>query len=346
MTIARHTYSPREVGFFVEAALSPLSVSSVEWSDNGGVVEIYTTPDPLHTLRDINNWTKFSKPGSSGSFDAPAGTRKIAIGATSHDANDPSLVTIISDGLTNMEQARIYGVDQLAIPTPAAPAPLPGTPFAHFDLSDLSTLFQTAGTGSPVTTHGQTIHHIVDKQANMSDLDPNFGSSRVWDSAFGGIGGGDLTASNWRSASVPSMSNGEWTILVVFEMQSDVNGGWWAYAGTPNLANFTAGDDLVFATNSGDLVWDGVGEDTPYSTLLGLIMQADASSLLGYRSDLSGSKLPDAAWTFEELDGVGAMGLGPLVGSMTCGELILWDSQPTIPDIKDYAGDKWSFAWA
>jgi len=63
VTTSRHTHSPREVGFFVEAALSPLSVSSVEWSDNGGVVEIYTTPDPLHTLRDIDNWTRFTKPG-------------------------------------------------------------------------------------------------------------------------------------------------------------------------------------------------------------------------------------------------------------------------------------------
>lgn len=83
MTVARHTYKAREVGFFSEVALSPLSVSSVEWDDKKGVVEIYTTTDPLHTLRDIDNWTKFFKPGASGSFDVPAGTRKIAIEATS-----------------------------------------------------------------------------------------------------------------------------------------------------------------------------------------------------------------------------------------------------------------------
>ena len=116
MTTSRHTRSPREVGFFIEAALSPLSVSSVEWLDNSGVVEIYTTPDPLHTLRDIENWTKFAKPGGSGTFDVPAGTRKIAVEAASHDADDASAVTIVSDGRTNMEQARIYGVDQLDSP--------------------------------------------------------------------------------------------------------------------------------------------------------------------------------------------------------------------------------------
>jgi hypothetical protein len=255
-------------------------------------------------------------------------------------------VTVVSDSLTNMEQARIYGVDQLDVPVPSVPAPLPGTPFANFDWSDLSTLFQTAGTGSPVTTHGQTIHHIVDKQANMSDANANFGSSRIWDSAFGGIGGGEVVASNWGSTSVPSMSNGEWTILYVFEAQSDLNGGWWAYAGVPNINNIAATDNIGFNTASGDLVWDGAAEDTPYGTLLGLIVQADAGSLLGYRSDLSGSKLPDAAWVFEELEGVGAMGIGSLAGGMTCGQLVLWDSQPTIPEIKDYAADKWSFAWA
>ncbi len=226
-----------------------------------------------------------------------------------------------------------------------APPPLPGTPFAHFDWSDLTTLFQTAGTGSPVTTNGQTIHHIVDKQATMSDANPNFGSSRTWDSSFGGIGGGDLSASTWISSSVPSMSNGEWTILMVMELQSDVNGGLWSYAGTPNIGNFVATDNMGFNTNSGDLVWDGASEDTPYGTLLGLIVQADAGDIFGYRSDISGSKGPDGAWVFEELDGVGAMGFGPFVGSMTWGESVLWDSQPTIQSIKDYSAGKWGFSW-
>lgn len=463
MTIARHAYKAREVGFFVEAALSPLSTTSVEWDDKQGVVEIYTTPDPLHTLRDIANWTKFTKPGSSGSFDVPAGTRKVAIEATSSpvvgeplllfaqgarsfrmlfafnepswpdsvieldddpgnnwrelgfnvgdiarvdntflmlpefegdyeiisfnvasgtsgttndpwarvrrvdgktipEFDDPGLAdfyiipkitsgvfptaVVVSDGLTNMEQARIYGVDQLDASVVPPPAPLPGTPFANFDWSDLSTLFQTAGTGSPVTTHGQAIHHIVDIQANMSDANANFGTTRTWDSAFGGIGGGDLVASNWVSTSVPSTSSGEWTILVVAELQSNLNGGWWAYAGVPALNNLIATDEMFFATSSGDIHWDQVGEETPYGTLFGLIIQADAGSILGYRSDISGSEGPDAAWVFEELDGVGAMSVGPFTGDMTWGQLVIWDSQPTIPEIKDYAGDKWSFAWA
>lgn len=84
MGISRHTYRAREVGFFAEAALSPHGEPhTVEWDDKKGVVEIYTTPDPLLTLRDIDSWTKFTKPGSSGTFNVPAGARKLAVEATS-----------------------------------------------------------------------------------------------------------------------------------------------------------------------------------------------------------------------------------------------------------------------
>lgn len=123
MTTSRHTRSPREVGFFVEAALSPLSVASVEWHVRGGSLRIYTTPDPLHTLRDIANWTQFVPPLEDGVFNVPADTRKVAVEAKTHSASNPSVVTVISDGLTNMEQARIYGVDQLDSPITAPPFP-------------------------------------------------------------------------------------------------------------------------------------------------------------------------------------------------------------------------------
>jgi len=170
VTIARHTYSSREVGFFVEAALSPLSVTSVEWSDNGGLVEIYTTPDPLHTLRDIANWTKFSKPGGSGSFDAPAGTRKIAIEATSHDANDPSVVTVASDGVTNMEQARLYGVDQLNVTL----VPLLPPDFANllfwFDVNDISTLWKDQAGTIPILTDLDVINRIDNKGSDTVNV--------------------------------------------------------------------------------------------------------------------------------------------------------------------------------
>lgn len=168
MSISRHTYTSREVGFFVEAALSPLSVTSVEWSDNGGVVEIYTTPDPLHTLRDINNWTKFSKPGSSGSFDVPADTRKIAIAATSHDANDPSLVTVVSDGLTNMELARLYGVDQLDIP--ALLPPDIDNLLYWFDVNDISTLWKDQAGTMPITTDLDVINRIDNKGSDTTNI--------------------------------------------------------------------------------------------------------------------------------------------------------------------------------
>lgn len=121
MTTSRHTHFAREVGFFVEAALSPASVASVEWADNGGTVEIYYTADPIQTIRGIATWTQFTKPGSSGTFDAPLGTRKIAIEATSADAQDPSSVTVVRDGVGDMEQARLYGVDQLDSPIVVPP---------------------------------------------------------------------------------------------------------------------------------------------------------------------------------------------------------------------------------
>lgn len=315
MTVARHTYKAREVGFFAEVALSPLSVSSVEWDDKKGVVEIYTTPDPLHTLRDIANWTKFTKPGSSGSFDVPAGTRKIAIEATSApvvgeplrifdqgdqsfrmlfrtgqdnwpdsvieldtfaspgwiehgfsvgdvcrisnpfllaeefigdyeitsfnvapkssgttvddwarvrrvdgktmpNVDDPGLAdfdmipqatsnvfptaVVISDGLIDMEQARLYGVDQLDSPVPP-PAP-PVMPFATtaelwYDFTDVSTLFQNTGGSTPVTLTGHPIRFVANKGLNVSAGAPlkRLAGAAVditWDSDVGGFGAG------------------------------------------------------------------------------------------------------------------------------------------------------------
>lgn len=193
MTVAKHTYSAREIGFFVEAALSPLSVSSVEWADNGGVVEIYTTPDPLHTLRDIANWTKFTKPGSSGTFDVPAGTRKIAIEATSHDPNDASVVTVISDGVTNMEQARLYGVDQLTVPV----SPLLPPDFANllywFDVNDISTLWKDQAGTMPIALDQDLINRIDNKGSdtvNVPYLHDRLGGGTVppiyWATDFGG----------------------------------------------------------------------------------------------------------------------------------------------------------------
>jgi len=170
MSISRHTYSPREIGFFVEAALSPLSATSVEWADNSGTVEIYTTPDPLHTLRDIANWTKFTKPGSSGSFDVPAGTRKVAIEATSVDANDQPSVVVVSDGVTNMEQARLYGVDQLTIPSFGNPADYPALVLADMGASFGSFFEMQDGTISPLTDTGP------DASVDMIAKDPGITS--------------------------------------------------------------------------------------------------------------------------------------------------------------------------
>lgn len=168
MSISRHTHSPREIGFFVEAALSPLSVSSVEWSDNGGNVEIYTTDDPLRTLRDINNWTKFDKPGASGTFDAPAGTRKVAIEATSVDANDQPSVTVVSDGRTNMEQARLYGVDQLDYPG-KRPPPFFENVQHWFDFDDADTMFADTAGLIPITS-GDEILRINNKGSDGQPL--------------------------------------------------------------------------------------------------------------------------------------------------------------------------------
>lgn len=170
MTIARHTYSPREVGFFVEAALSPSSAATVEWNDNGGEVEIYYTDDPLLTLRALTTWTKFTKPGSSGSTVLPLGTRKAAIECTSHDPDDPSVGVIVQDSVTNMEQARIYGVDQLDSPVTVSPADYPALVLADMGASFGSFFEMQDGTISPLTDTGP------DASVDMIAKDPGITS--------------------------------------------------------------------------------------------------------------------------------------------------------------------------
>ena len=166
MTIARHTHSPREVGFFVEAALSPSSAATVEWNDNGGEVEIYYTDDPLQTLWGLATWTKFTKPGSSGSTVLPSGTRKAAIECTSHDPDDPSIGVIVQDGVTNMEQARIYGVDQLDR-LPLLPAL--GDLIFHYDFSDPTQVFSDVG-GTIPAVDGGGIARINNKGSDPTNL--------------------------------------------------------------------------------------------------------------------------------------------------------------------------------
>jgi len=258
VTTSRHTHSPREVGFFVEAALSPLSVSSVEWSDNGGVVEIYTTPDPLHTLRDIDNWTRFTKPGSSGTFNLPADTRKVAIEATSHDTNDPSAVTVVSDGVTNMEQARLYGVDQLDSPSLIVAA-FPSGSLIHYDATDLSTLFQdTAGT-VPVAVDGDPVRRVNNK-GSIGGFTSRATQNPEWDTGLNAAGG-ILHSGNNRlvqNFALQDFSGGYTMMTAAFPTLGSLTQNWWAWDGfrfslaqnvTDHMAGRIAGSD--FSTGPG-----------------------------------------------------------------------------------------------
>lgn len=165
MSFARHRYSPREVGFFVEAALSPLSVSSIEWDDKSGNVEIRYAANPLASLRGIAEWVSFVKPGATGVFNVPAGTRKVAIECTSHDPDDPSVVTVVTDGLTNMEQARIYGVDRLTLP----PGPPSNSLIHWFDFADEQTVYQDVA-GTQPAQDGDPIRRVNNKGSDPTPL--------------------------------------------------------------------------------------------------------------------------------------------------------------------------------
>lgn len=246
MSVSRHTYAAREVGFFVEAAVSPWSVASVEWIDNGGVVEIYHTTDPLQTIRGIASWTKFTKPGSSGTFDAPQGTRKIAIEAASVDAQSPSSVAIIRDGVSNMEQARLYGVDQLDSPITAPPIPFfPNQADLqhHYDYTDINTLWQDSGLSVPITANGQTIIGVTDKGAGAVNLNKGL-TNRVFDnvsfpfSVAGGDGNGAGVNSGFVSGAFPPPQ----TFFVVYQVNVDSVGDVISLEGTSGFKISTKGD--------------------------------------------------------------------------------------------------------
>ncbi len=84
MSVSRHTYRLTEVGFGVEAALSPHGEPhSLEFDEKFGALRVIHTSNPLATLRAGSEWEELTLPTSPGTVVIPSGTRKIAIEATS-----------------------------------------------------------------------------------------------------------------------------------------------------------------------------------------------------------------------------------------------------------------------
>jgi len=161
----------------------------------------------------------------------PAGTRKIAIEATSHDANDPSSVTVVSDGKTNMEQARLYGVDQLDSPSLIVSA-FPSGALIHYDATDLSTVWQnTAGT-TPVTTDGDPLQR-VDNKGSIGGFASRATAHPEWDTGEN-ASGGILCSGNNRlvqNFALQDFSGGYTAMTAAVPTLGSLTQNWWAWAG-------------------------------------------------------------------------------------------------------------------
>ena len=356
----RHAYSLRkQIGFDVELALSALGEPhQVELDDQGGAydLEVIITTDPLASLRADSAWSVFAvTPGVPTAV--PLGTRKLAVQITAINSDAPKpTVQMVTLAHRGTESGRYYGVDQPTLPAPVGPSgpQPPPTPFAWWDGSDLSTLFQdTAGT-VPTALNGDLVRYMANKgvgashalKTGVADTDV------VWLENFqNGLGGIHCTVPAAQIGELidVSMTNGAWTQAVVASVSVPtdfpvVNVG--AYKSFFQGFGVASGDCFVVKDPVGSEVF--TDSNPAANQVFGMIMSWQSGGQLDAICSLSTQiKSVVNAPYVEPLSGdTTLIGGGILFSGVKNGELLVYDALKSFATLKQYHFDKWGITYA
>jgi hypothetical protein len=228
--------------------------------------------------------------------------------------------------------------------------PPPGTPFAWWDASDLTQLFQdTAGT-TPTAVDGDPIRRINNKGVGETIplISTNPASGDVWVANWNGLGCGAVNggpAADELTATSTATTTGSWTRAVIYSSNVPSNThqiGEWTTNGT-RTEQGSISNDVQARFGTGGAFFDHADANVVASALVGHIMTWNGADDTFFSRVSSSATLVTGTKVFQNMASGQKLTLirSGTASQRRVGEWLVWDGLIDPDSIVTYFANKW-----